>query len=637
MKTFYGCSVAVAALLIGAASARAELVSLEVETTPAYDGQEFGDAGAYRLLQGRAGFVLDPASDRAKGIAGIDEAPVNADGLVEFSSDVTILAPASPEAGSRMMFYEVPNRGRNLSFGLLNAARSLGTGLSLDDPGDGFLIKQGHTIVWGGWQSGMEPGFSGAQLPTLKDVTGPSREEFVFDNTETTSTVTLSYPAADMDPAKARLTVRRNAEDDRTSPEGLGFEYLDERTIRIDRPAGDGGAIYEFTYPAKDAVPAGLGFIATADLVSFLRGNGSQDVPNPIGPIDHTIGMGISQSGRFLRDFIYRGFNADAEGKPVFDGAMPHIAGSRKSFTNDRFAQQGRYSRQHEDHDFPGDQFPFTYPETVDPVSGRTDGIFTACRASETCPKLMHTDSSTEFWQGRAALVSTLADGTPIQMPQDVRLYFMAGAPHYTTWDASAEETATCVFDSNPVSMAPTMRALTVAMADWVRDGVEPPASVYPAGRDALIDPAALALPTIGGERASPPVNRLHLRDHGKMPPAVGASYDALVPRVDDDGLPLGGVRQVQMAAPLGTYWGWNLRREGFAGGNLCGLTGSYLPFPESASNSDSRAPITDRYDGAEAYAASVESAADDLITQGFLLSADKDLAIGAAPAWPLQ
>ncbi|WP_378943023.1 alpha/beta hydrolase domain-containing protein [Paracoccus sp. R86501] len=637
MRNTYRCTTAAAALLIGAATANAELVSLEVTTQPAYDGQAFGDAGAYQLMQGRAHFALDPTSDRASRIVDIEKAPVNAEGMVEFSSDVTIMAPASAEAGSRVMFYEVPNRGRNLSFGLLNAARSLGTGLSMEDPGDGFLMRQGHTIVWGGWQSGMEDGFSGAQLPTLKDVIGQSREEFVFDDTEAVSTVTLSYPAAEMDPAKATLTVRQNADDDRTTPEGLSFEYVDERTVRINRPAGDGGAIYEFTYPAKDAIPAGLGFIATADLVSFLRGNGTQDIPNPIGPIEHTIGMGISQSGRFLRDFIYQGFNADAEGKPVFDGAMPHIAGSRKSFTNYRFAQQGRYSRQHEDHDFPGDQFPFTYPETVDPVSGRTDGIFTACRTTETCPKLMHTDSSTEFWQGRAALVSTLADGTPIQMPQDVRLYFIAGAPHYTTWDAKSEETATCVFDSNPVSMAPTMRALTVAMADWVRDGVEPPASVYPAGTDALIDPAALTLPTVDGDVATPPANQLRLRDHDKTPAEVGDSYASLVPRVDDDGMPLGGVRQVQMAAPLGTYWGWNLRREGFAGGNLCGLTGSYIAFPQSASNSDSRAPVTDRYDGADAYAASVNSAAEDLVTQGFLLTADKDLAIGAAPDWPLQ
>ena len=637
MRRLYGCTTAAAALLIGVASANAEVVALDVTVQPAYDGQTFGDVGAYQLMQGRAQFTFDPASERARRIVDIDKAPVNADGLVEFSADVTIMAPASPEAGSQVLFYEVPNRGRNLSFGLLNAAKSNGTGMSIEDAGDGFLMRQGHTIVWGGWQSGMEDGFSGIHLPTLKDVTGPSREEFVFDNAETVSTVTLSYPAADMDPTMATLTMRQNAEDERSSPDGLSFEYVDERTLRINRPAGDGGAIYEFTYPAKDAIPAGLGFIATADLVSFLRGNGTQDLARPIGPINHTIGMGISQSGRFLRDFIYQGFNADADGKPVFDGAMPHIAGSRKTFTNYRFAQQGRYSRQHEDHDFPGDQFPFTYPETVDPVSGRTDGIFNACRATQSCPKLMHTDSSTEFWQGRAALVSTLADGTPIQMPQDVRLYFVAGSPHYTTWDTSSKETATCVFDSNPVSMAPTMRALAVAMADWVRDGTEPPASVYPAGADALIDPAELKLPTIDGQIASPPANLLRLRDHSKIPPEVGGSYGSLVPRVDDDGMPLGGVRQVQMAAPLGTYWGWNLRREGFAGGNLCGLTGSYISFPESASNSDSRTPIPDRYDGADAYAASLESAAEDLVTQGFLLSADKELAIGAAPAWPMQ
>lgn len=631
------CTTAAAALLLAGTSAHSELVALDVTAQPAYGGQTFGATGSYQLMQGRAHFALDPSSDRARQIVDIDKAPVNADGLVEFSADVTIMAPILAEAGSGVLFYEVPNRGRNLSFGLLNAATSNGTGLSTEYPGDGFLMQQGYTIAWGGWQSGLDEGFAGADFPTLKDVTGISREEFVFDNAETVSTVTLSYPAADMDPLNATLTMRQNAEDSRSTPDGLAFEYVDEKTVRITRPEGDGGAIYEFVYPAKDAIPAGLGFVATADLVSFLRGNGRQDIENPIGPIEYTIGMGISQSGRFLRDFIYQGFNADEEGKRVFDGAMPHIAGSRKTFTNYRFAQQGRYSRQHEDHDFPGDQFPFTYPETTDPVSGQTDGIFSRCRATDSCPKLIHTDSSTEFWQGRAALVSTLADGTPIEMPQDVRLYFVSGAPHYTTWDAVSEPTATCIFDSNPVSMAPTMRALTVAMADWISEGKEPPASVYPAGTNALIEPTELGLPTISGEVATPPANRLRLRDHAVMPPETLGSYDALVPRVDEDGIPLEGVRQVQMAAPLGTYWGWNVRREGFAGGNLCGLTGSYIAFPKSASNSDSRQPITDRYDGADAYAAALETAADGLVDDGFLLEADRSLAIGAAPSWPLH
>ena len=243
-------------------------------------------------------------------------------------------------------------------------------------------------------------------LPVLEGVTGPSREEFIFDDAETVSTGTLSYPAADRDPAQATLSVRETPDAPRRTPEGLSFRYLDPVTIEITRPEGmDGGAIYELVYPATDALPTGLAFLATSDLVSFLHSSPGHDAESPLEGVERTIGLGISQSGRFLRDLIYQGYNADEGGARVFDGAMPHIAGSRKTFTNHRFGQPGRYSRQHEDHDFPGDQFPFTYTEMTDPLTGRTDGILAACEASGTCPLLMHTDTSTEFWQARSSLV----------------------------------------------------------------------------------------------------------------------------------------------------------------------------------------------------------------------------------------
>lgn len=473
-------------------------------------------------------------------------------------------------------------------------------------------------------------------VPILSDLVGPSREEFIFENADAVSTAKLTYPAADMDPAKATLTVRATNSDARSTPEGLSFRYVDDSTIEITRPEGyDASAIYEFIYPAKDSVPNGLGFVAVADLVSFLRGNGPDGVEVPIGPIEHTMAMGISQSGRFVRDLVYQGFNADANGARVFDGVMPHIAGSRKTFTNYSFAQPGRYSRQHEDHDVPGDQFPFTYVDMTDPVSGRTDGILSACSDTDTCPMVIHTDTSTEFWQARAALVSTSPDGEALTMPDTVRLFFLAGAPHFNAWGASSKESALCVYPSNPVSSGPTMRALTVAMKDWITNGTAPRTSVFPAGAEELVDPAKLELPTIDGTQPMPTTNELSVRIHDALPPEAGASYTVLVPRVDADGIPMGGIREVPVAAPLGTYWGWNLRKEGFAGGQLCSLTGSYVAFPDTQLNSDSRAPLADRYTDADAYGSKVAEAVDALIAEGLVLEADRDLATSAAPAYP--
>ncbi|WP_161555683.1 alpha/beta hydrolase domain-containing protein [Mangrovicoccus ximenensis] len=471
-----------ALLALAPAIASAEVTDFRIlAAAPAFDGREFGAAGSYERIDALATITIDPASERAAGIVHIGDVPLNDDGLVEFRSEVSILRPTG--TGSGMLFYEVANRGRNLSFMGLNLSPA-GKGFDIGQPGDGFLMERGHTLVWSGWQTHLGGDLLQLDLPVAEGVTGLSREQAIFDDGAADGQIKLTYPAADMDPAKATLTVRATAQAAPETPEGLGFRYVDDTTVEISRPEGfDGGAIYDFTYPATEAVPAGLGFVATADVVSFLRGSPGHDAEPPFGPAEHALGIGISQSGRFLRDFLYQGFNADGTGAQVFDGMIAHIAGSRKTFANYPFALAGRYSRQHEDHDYPGDQFPFSYAEATDPLTGRTGSILEACEATDTCPKLMHVDTDTEFWQGRSALVSTAPDGTPLEMPQDVRLYYLAGAPHFNAWGGAPSETATCVYPKNPLSAAPVLRALEVALEDWVRDGTAPPDSVFPGAR----------------------------------------------------------------------------------------------------------------------------------------------------------
>ena len=634
-NAFSVCATITALLAVSATPSDARVTRFEVSTTqPAYDGQAFGEAGPYERIEGVAHFAIDPASDRAARIVDIDKAPVNEDGEVAFSAEVVILRPTGE--GSGTLFYEIPNRGRNLSFPLLNLSGGSDV-FTAEDPGDGFMMAEGHTLVWGGWQPGLDEALLSIDLPMLEGVTGPSREEFIFDDTKGVSTGTLSYPAADMDPGRATLTVRPTPDAPRETPEGLSFRYIDERTIEITRPEGqNAGAIYEFVYPATEAIPAGLAFVATSDLVSFLRGNPGHDAEAPVTGIERTIGMGISQSGRFLRDLVYQGFNADEGGDRVFDGAMPHIAGSRKTFTNYRFAQPGRYSRQHEDHDFPGDQFPFTYVEATDPLTGETDSILDACQASWTCPMVMHSDTSTEFWQARASLVSTTVEGEPLEMPDEVRLYFLAGAPHFNGWGGTPGESEVCVYPSNPVSAAPTMRALVVAMEAWLRDGTEPPESVYPGLEpETLVDPDALELPRIDGTVPQPVPNILRVLDHSATPPNAGEAYSVRVPPVDADGIPQGGVREPYIAAPLGTYLGWNLRAEGYGAGDLCSLTGSFIEFPSGQNEDDGRRPVSSRYNGPEGYREAVRSAAEDLAQRRLMRAEDVEFVVGEAPEFP--
>lgn len=620
-------AIAAAIGFLAAAPADARVIEFKVtNTAPAFEGASFGNVGTYERIDAVAEFAIDPASERGRRIVDLDKVPADENGLVRFSAEVTILRPTNPDKASGTLVYDVPNRGRNLLFMLMNLGDSSSLPATAQEAGDGYLMQEGYTIVWSGWQSGLPDESLNITLPTIPDVVGLSREEFVFDDAENVSVVNLTYPAADLDPKKATLTVRQDPEDPRATLPGLSFKYLSPKSIEIARPKGlDGGAIIEFIYRAKDAVPAGLGFAATSDLVSFLRGNPGHDAPAMLSGIEGTIGLGISQSGRFLRDLIYSGFNADEQGARVFDGAMPHIAGSRKTFTNYRFAQPGRYSRQHEEHDFPGDQFPFTYAETTDPLSGQKGSILSACNATGTCPKVMHTDTGTEFWQARSALISTAPTGEALTVPDNVRLYYIAGAPHFTAWDSKSALQPTCRFPSNPISSAPVMRALLVAMRDWIHEDKEPPASRYPSVADGTLVPIhELKLPDFGKEDYTPVYNILQVRDHRAIPPKDGPSYPVLVPQLDENGVPLGGISDPAMAAPLGTFWGWNLRKEGFASGNLCGLTGSFIPLPESAGSGDSRKALKERYPDVKAYLAALSEKGEELVAAGLLREADR-------------
>jgi hypothetical protein len=607
--------------------------------SPAFEAGSFGSAGNYERIDGIAYLAIDPESARGKRIVDLDRAPQDADGKVRWTTEVSILRPISAGADNGTLLYDVPNRGRNLLFNLFNLADSTSIPDTVAQTGDGHLMAEGYTIVWSGWQTALADGLMQMSLPIMHDIKGLSREEIIFDEPGTVDTVQLSYPAENQDPELATLTVRLRPEDPRSTVAGLSFRYLSSTHIEITRPAElDAGAILEFIYPAKSSIPAGLAFAATSDVISWLRGSPGHEAEVLLEGVDHVLGVGISQSGRFLRDLIWQGFNTDESGARVLDGAIPHIAGSRKSFTNARFAQPGRYSREHEDHDFYGDQFPFSYAEIIDPLSGQTGSILSACEADGTCPKIMHTDTSTEFWQARAALISTSPSGEPLEMPDNVRLYFLSGAPHFKSWDATSVQTELCRFPTNPLSVAPVMRGLLRAMQAWVSEDRQPPASRFPSVADGtLVSLGDMRMPDPGMGVILPVYNELRVRDHSTVPPTAGPGYPILVPQLDEDGNPLGGVRDPSLAAPLGTSWGWNLRSDGFAGGGLCGLDGSFFPFAATSQDqdekADSRIPIDARYVDEDAYAAALDTAVSELGREGLMLEKDRQIILDRGAA----
>ena len=379
----------------------------------------------------------------------------------------------------------------------------------------------------------------------------------------------------------------------------------------------------------------GIGFAAMRDAISFLRYESADrdGNPNPLaahGLPTTAVSLGISQSGRMLRDFLYQGFNEDVAGRIVFDGMHPNIAGSRKTFTNYQFGQPGRWQKQHEDHVYPGDQFPFTYATLTDPLSGRTDGLQERCSVSNTCPKIVHSDGEAELWQARASLVVTDPEGGHVELPDNVRVYLLSGTQHGGGPGVHTRPPSRgmCQNLSNPLALADTRTALSVALYEWAAKGVEPPASRFPTvAGGGLVAASDLGFPAIPGVKYSGSYNPLHLADHRSLPPMYGDAYTVLVGRIDADGNMVDGVQHPNLVAPVGTHTGWNLRRAGFGEGGQCAGTGSFIPFASTdadrEASGDPRRSLEERYPTHAAYVEAVSAAADALVGERLLLPGD--------------
>jgi hypothetical protein len=624
-------------------------VRIEIERVePAFEGCEFGDVGAYEKVVGRAFGTVDPAHPLNRVIVDLDHAPVNADGLVEYSTDFCLLKPVDTRRGNRRLLYDVLNRGNKVALHTLNdARRNLDGGMRIacndpalaSDAGHGFLMRRGYTILWSGWQGGGVPEGDGRMAVSLpiatnggEPIVATSREEWVFEHMLDPVIAPLSYPANTLE---GTLTVRQNERDPRVPV--AHWRFLSPTQIEITRPAGfDASAIYELIYEARDPIVMGLGLVGIRDLVSYFRAD------NPLTTIDHAMAYGLSQAGRVLRDFLYFGLNETLNNTRVFDGVMACMAGSRKSFVNAPFAQPNRFSRQHEDRLFPGDQFPFTYATTTDPVSGRTDGILARCEASGTCPKIVQTESSTDFFQGRSSLVATDGRGGEVPIPDNVRLYHLAGVQHGGGGDPTmdfARMFPSGAYATNPADAATVHRALLVALEKWASEGEPPPPSHYPSPDDSTLVPSwpgTYGFPAIPGVTYPGLANELSALDYGVQPPqpVPGHDYLVLVPAIDADGNEISGLRVPDIAVPRGTHTGWTARREGHAPGEL-GSTGAFFPFAatrqERLASGDPRLSLEERYPTQDDYVRKVTEAAQDLAARGLLLDEDVERIVEAA------
>jgi hypothetical protein len=400
----------------------------------------------------------------------------------------------------------------------------------------------------------------------------------------------------------------------------------------------------------------GLGHLAVRDFVSFLK-HGEQDAagqPNPLrarrAGIAKAYAWGRSQTGRCIRDFVYLGFNADAQGRRVFDGVMPHVAGAGKMWMNHRFASIVVLPGQEQENHFTAvDRFPFSYAPSTDHLTGQRDAIL---KRPESDPLVIHTDTASEYWHRRASLVTTDTQGNDLPQPASVRVYCWASSQHYASPGVARPERGLAANFQNTVATSLFFRACLDALERWATDGTPPPESRVPTRREGTLvtaDEWRATFPAIPALALPRGPSRLERLDFGpefersgiaqEPPQAVpGQAYPVRVPAVDSDGNDRAGVRAPMVAAPLGTYTGWNLRRPELGHGAMLGITGSYLPFPNTAEErvhtGDPRPAIAERYRDAEDYVERIRAAAERLVAERLMLQEDVERVVAAAAGW---
>lgn len=645
----FAMPLALGLLMVGPNALHARVTRIEIGSVVP-DTSKSGKL-AYEIVKGRFYGEVDPAAPENAIITDLSLAPRNMRGKVEYWATFALARPVDARAASGVLFYDVPNRGNGAV-----AADSVG-----------------HVRVISGWQADIDEGLGLQMLhapiarkPNGTPLTGPVLARFV-DMPAGSNTApivgSIGRPTAmpqplTLDTRAARLYVqfkpggalrklssRDWAFADCTKQAFPG--HADPEKLCL-RGGFDVTRAYTLVYTAKDPKVMGLGFAATRDLIAFLRHQRVDDVgnPNPAGTIRWAVASGTSQSGNYLKSFINLGFNADEQGRIVFDGINPNIA-ARQVPLNVRFAVPGGAARPFE----PGSEGTLWWSPYRDAARGRgTSSLLGRCSRNATCPKVIETFGSAEFWGLRMSpgLVGTNGDAD-IPLPVNVRRYYFPSVTHGGSWTGGWPQggdavPAGCLLPGNPNPMIPEIRVLQQRLIEWVRDGKAPPASVYPTiANGQLVAPDARALgwrDIPGAPSPDGKINRMFNQNFGqafryndlsgvltRQPPHIGREIPMLVPRLDDDGNETAGIRSVQVMVPLGSYLGWNVQASGFYKGEGCSFAGGFIPFRETKGERmaahDPRPSLEERYDTHGGFVARVAAAAKQHRAAGWLTDED--------------
>ena len=634
----------------------AAVVDIQIESrTPVLQGKEFGSGGAYEKLEGIVTFALDPAHAANAKIVDLDKAPRNMEGLVYAQANFMVLQPKDASKAAGVGVLEVSNRGGKSLLPYFNGGTHTNDPLRDKDFGDGLLMRRGYTLMWVGWQWDVPPAPKVLQLsaPIAKDkdgtVKGWVRSNRLMDQEETMIALShrnhFPYVAIDQDEPGTRLTERDTRDGTPTVvPRDKWWFISGTSSIEgADFMSKEGGfapgKIYEVVYRSQDPRVVGMGFAAVRDFMSYAKYE-----PSSPFKVKYGLAFGVSQTGRFLRHFLYEGFNKNERERQVFDGMLIHAAGAGRGSFNHRFAQPSRDGHRFSAFNYPTDLFPFSSAAQTDPESGVTAGLLPKTHL----PKIFYTNSGYEYWSRAASLIHTTIDGKKdIEPMENERIYHLASGQHFVIPFAPTEKLrGTDIYLGNSLDYLVNLRALLPRLADWVAKDNAPPKSAYPRVSDGmLVEPVSMRFPKVSGVKAAQVAHVPQRMDFGPRwkqgivdyePPKLGKPFGVLIPQVDEFGNELGGIRNIEIAVPLGTYTPWALR-TGLPGAQdeLRDFYGTWIPLSKETNAQDSRPALKGRYENKNDFLEQAKSAAQSLVKGGYLLEEDTDRVLDrAAQTW---
>ena len=613
------CLLLSAFAFVTAAFARVDHVDV-ASRTDYLGGRSFGLAGAYERIQGRVFFALDPANAHDQIIVDLDKPPRNAGGEVEFSADIDILRPKDPARGNGTLFINVPNRGGRFFIREQNV--------------DEYYLRQGYMLAEVGWQFDVRPDPKLLRLyaPVARGVAGRVRADFIvaektldhpLGHVITGNIGGTGYPVADVKATDAVLTERDAPLAQRKTFPRSRWRFTDDHTIHLDGGFVP-GHIYEVIYTAKDPAVVGCGLAAVRDVAAWAKHDAQSLVH-----AQRAYAMGISQTGRFLRHLVWQGFNADEQGRQVFDALLVYVAGAGRGSFNHRFAQPSRDAQPLSPLFYPTDVFPFTDNPETDPRTGVTAGLLDRARAEHVVPKIFYVNTAYEYWSRGASLIHTTPDGKlDAEVPPEVRIYFVAGVAHIGGPFPPAHNAERSLLGQqldNPLRIEQLRHAFATSLDTWAHDGIAPPANRYPQlGLGTLVPVNALAVKAVRGADFPKFNYEVYRLDpgaewtHGIVtePPRIDGVFPTLVPQVSSDGLDIAGIHLPELDVPLATYTGWNLRdpKIGFPQ-SRASFVGSYIPWSQSE--------LVKRYRDRDEYLGRFTRAALDCLRDRFLVVDD--------------